>query len=184
MMPQREHSCAVIARATPPSRVSWTITPFFTQALLDLYEAGFELRDLELAIRLTEKQSELFEDRELGAFFSTAAGDPELVMRMKEDYDGAEPSGNSIAALNLLRLARLTGRAGFQESADRALAAFGSRIAAAPVGVPQMLAAYEFRLAPHRQVVSGGRRACGRHAALLARAPFPLPTQFRGPAAR
>src|SRR5271155_1742121 len=129
---------------------------FFTQALLDLYETGFELRDLQLAIRLAEKQAELFEDRELGAFFSTAAGDPELIMRMKEDYDGAEPSGNSIAVLNLLRLARLTGRADFQESADRALAAFGSRIVAAPAGVPQMLAAYEFSISQPRQVVLVG----------------------------
>jgi uncharacterized protein YyaL (SSP411 family) len=129
---------------------------FFTQALLDLYETGFELRDLQLAIRLAEKQAELFEDRELGAFFSTAAGDPELVMRMKEDYDGAEPSGNSIAVLNLLRLARLTGRTDFQDSANRAMAAFGPRIVAVPVGLPQMLAAYEFSLSPPRQVVIVG----------------------------
>jgi len=129
---------------------------FFTQALLDLYETGFELRDLQLAITLAEKQAELFEDRELGAFFSTAAGDPELVIRMKEDYDGAEPSGNSIAVLNLLRLARLTGRSDFEDSANRALAAFGSRIVAAPVGLPQMLAAYEFSLAPPRQTVIVG----------------------------
>jgi hypothetical protein len=129
---------------------------FFTQALLDLYETGFELRDLQLAVRLAEKQAELFEDRDLGAFFSTAAGDPELVMRMKEDYDGAEPSGNSIAVLNLLRLARLTGRTEFQDSANRALAAFGPRVVAAPVGLPQMLAAYEFSLSPPRQVVIVG----------------------------
>ena len=44
-------------------------------------------------MRLTEKQSELFEDREHGGFFSTAAGDDSLVLRVKEDYDGAEPSG-------------------------------------------------------------------------------------------
>ncbi len=94
---------------------------FFTQALLDLYETGFELRDLELAIRLAEKTVELFEDAEHGAFFSTTAGDPTLVMRIKEDYDGAEPSGNSIAVLNLLRLAEITGRADFRLSAERAL---------------------------------------------------------------
>jgi uncharacterized protein len=129
---------------------------FFTQALLDLYETGFELRDLQLAIRFAEKQAELFEDRELGAFFSTAAGDPELVMRMKEDYDGAEPSGNSIAVLNLLRLARLTGRVDFEDSAKRALAAFGPRVVAAPVGLPQMLAAYEFSVSQPRQVVIVG----------------------------
>jgi len=80
----------------------------FAQGLLDLYEAQFDRRDLELAIRLTEKQMELFEDPAQGAFFASAADDASLVMRVKEDYDGAEPSGNSIAAMNLLRLARFT----------------------------------------------------------------------------
>ena len=131
---------------------------FFTQALLDLYETGFELRDLELAIRLTEKMMELFEDSGHGAFYSTAAGDPTLVMRIKEDYDGAEPSGNSIAVLNLLRLAQVTGRQDFRASAARALEAFGSRMVAAPVGVPQMLVAYEFSISKPKQIVLVGER--------------------------
>jgi uncharacterized protein len=131
---------------------------FFTQALLDLYETGFEWRDLELAIRLTEKMLGLFEDTEHGAFFSTAAGDTTLVMRIKEDYDGAEPSGNSIAVLNLLRLAQMTDRADFRASAARALEAFGSRMVAAPVGVPQMLVAFEFSISKPRQIVLVGER--------------------------
>jgi Highly conserved protein containing a thioredoxin domain len=73
---------------------------FFTQALLDLYEAALDAKYLDRAVELTRKMLELFEDSDQGAFFSTAGGDPHLVMRMKEDYDGAEPSGNSIAALN------------------------------------------------------------------------------------
>jgi uncharacterized protein YyaL (SSP411 family) len=131
---------------------------FFSRALLDLYETGFELRDLELAIRLTEKMVELFEDTENGAFYSTAAGDPSLVMRIKEDYDGAEPSGNSIAVLNLLRLAQITDRQDFRASAARALEAFGSRMVAAPVGVPQMLVAYDFSISKAKQVVLVGER--------------------------
>src|ERR1022692_4726919 len=131
---------------------------FFTQALLDLYETGFEWRDLELAILLTEKLAELFEDTEHGAFYSTAAGDPTLVMRIKEDYDGAEPSGNSIAVLNLLRLAQIADRSDFRVSAARALEAFGSRMVAAPVGVPQMLVAYELSISKPRQIVLVGER--------------------------
>jgi uncharacterized protein YyaL (SSP411 family) len=131
---------------------------FFTQALLDLYETSFEWRDLELAIRLTEKQAELFEDSGNGAFFSTAAGDPTLVMRIKDDYDGAEPSANSIAVLNLLRLAQSTGRQDFRVSAARALEAFGSRMVAAPVGVPQMLVAYEFSVSKPKQIILVGER--------------------------
>src|SRR6478672_9315673 len=62
----------------------------FVQGLLDLYEAQFDLRHLELAVRLTEKQQELFEDTASGGFYSTAADDHRLVLRVKEDYDGAE----------------------------------------------------------------------------------------------
>jgi uncharacterized protein YyaL (SSP411 family) len=131
---------------------------FFAQALLDLYETGFELKDLELAIRLKEKQMELFEDKEHGAFFSSSAGDSTLVMRMKDDYDGAEPSGNSIAALNLLRLTEITGRADFREAADKTLRAFAGRISQQPMGVPQMLVAYEFSQATPKQVVLVGSR--------------------------
>ena len=131
---------------------------FFTQALLDLYETRLEWRDLDLAVRLTEQQARLFEDPENGAFFSTAAGDTELMMRMKEDYDGAEPSGNSIAVLNLLRLSDMTGRSEFADSAARALEAFGPRMLAGPAGVPQMLAAYAFSLAKRKQIILAGER--------------------------
>jgi uncharacterized protein YyaL (SSP411 family) len=126
------------------------------QGLLDLYEAQFDLRHLQLAIRLTGKQRELFEDRQHGGFFSTDARDSSLVMMVKEDYDGAEPSGNSVAAMNLLRLARITGRAEFRESAERLLAAFGPRLIAAPVALPQMLATCEFFLGQPREIVLVG----------------------------
>jgi len=140
----------------------------FIQGLLDLYEAQFDLRHLELAAKLQDKQIELFEDRENGAFFS-AADDPSLVLRVKEDYDGAEPSGNSVAALNLLRLAELTNRSDYRESAERTLAAFAPRLAAAPVALPQMLVALEFLLAGPRQIVLVGDRD-SQDTAALARA--------------
>ena len=129
---------------------------FFVQGLLDVYETDFDPRRLELAIVLTDKMRELFEDRERGGFFTTAEGDPSLVMRMKDDYDGAEPAGNSVALFNLLRLAAITGRDDYQAAAKKTLDALGLRIANQPVAVPQMLAALEFSLAPHRQVVFAG----------------------------
>jgi len=130
----------------------------FTQGLLDLYETQFDRRHLDLAIRLTEKQRELFEDREGGAFFSTTAGDSSLVLRVKEDYDGAEPSGNSVAALNLLRLAQFTGRGEFRKSAERLISAFGPRLSVAPVAIPKMLVAVDFLLSDPRQVIIVGNR--------------------------
>jgi uncharacterized protein len=77
---------------------------------------------------------------------------------MKEDYDGAEPSGNSVAALNLLRLAQMTDRKDFRESAGRALHAFASRITGLPSAVPQMLVAYEFSLSKPKQIILVGDR--------------------------
>ena len=139
----------------------------FAQALLDLYESQFDRRHLELAIRLTEKQRELFEDTDHGAFFSSAEGASGLVLRVKEDYDGAEPSGNSIAFMNLLRLAQITNREDLQVSAENLLAAFAPRLAAAAVALPQMLAACEFRLGQPRQIILVGDREAADTRALL-----------------
>jgi uncharacterized protein len=126
---------------------------FFIAALLDLYEAGFNPQHLETALTLTAKMRELFEDPEQGAFFTTAAGDSSLLLRMKDDYDGAEPSGNSVAAMNLLRLANFTDNHELREAADRTLRALSRRIAAQPPAVPQMLVAFGESLAKQRQIV-------------------------------
>ncbi|HEV8144941.1 MAG TPA: thioredoxin domain-containing protein, partial [Bryobacteraceae bacterium] len=112
---------------------------FFAAALLDLYETSFDASDLQFATRLAERARELFEDPDNGGFFSTPAGTRDLVMRLKDDYDGAEPSGNSVMALLLLRLARMTGRDDFRQSAERTLKLFSPRLHDQPSGVPQML---------------------------------------------
>ncbi len=141
----------------------------FVQGLLDLYEASFELRYLEAAVALTEKQVELFEDHEHGGFYSTDAADQRLVLRIKDDYDGAEPSGNSAAALNLFRLARITGREQFRASAERTLAAFAQKLSTAGVATPQMLVALMFSLAEPREIViAGSRQEPGTRALLQA----------------
>jgi uncharacterized protein len=152
----------------------------FTQALLDLYETQLDIRHLETAVRITEKQGELFEDREHGGFFSTVGGAtgsaapkptiiltgfdapaprssaPELILRMKDDYDGAEPAGNSVALMNLLRLGQMTDRQDFRDSAERLLGAFAPYLAQVAVALPYMLAACEFRLAGPRQIILAG----------------------------
>ena len=128
----------------------------FTQALLDLYEASFDFRYLADAIAITDKQREFLEDKESGGFFSSSQPDASSLMRMKDDYDGAEPSGNSVALMNLLRLHRITGRNDFETSARKLIMAFQQRVAAAPFGMPQMLCAAEFDLAPPREIVVAG----------------------------
>ncbi|MGA2712113.1 MAG: thioredoxin domain-containing protein [Bryobacteraceae bacterium] len=128
---------------------------FFAQGLIDLYESTFEFRYLEAAIAITGKQRDVLED-EAGGFFSSAHEDASRLMRIKDDYDGAEPSGNSVALLNLLRLHQITGRQEFESSARKSIAAFHGKLTAAPHGLPQMLAACEFDLAPRREIVVAG----------------------------
>src|SRR5439155_20238633 len=85
-------------------------------------------------------------------------GDSSLVLRMKDDYDGAEPSGNSIALLDLLRLAHITDRAAYREAAERTLKALAPKIAVQPVAVPQLLVALDYWMANRREVVIAGPR--------------------------
>ncbi len=129
---------------------------FSTLAFLDLYETRFDPADLRFAVRLAERAIELFEDRENGGFFSTAAGAENLVLRLKDDHDGAEPSGNSMMTMALLRLARMTGREDFRSAAARTLEAFSSRMISGGAGVPQMLAALAFSLGKPMEIVLAG----------------------------
>jgi uncharacterized protein YyaL (SSP411 family) len=80
---------------------------FVIQGLLDLYEASFKVEWLKFALELQETQDRLFCDEKNGGYFSGTGNDPTILLRMKEDNDGAEPSASSISALNLLRLSQL-----------------------------------------------------------------------------
>jgi uncharacterized protein YyaL (SSP411 family) len=131
---------------------------FFGNALLDLYETGFEARFLETAEAIARSLRVKFEDTEQGAFFSSGEGDESLILRLKEDYDGAEPSGNSLAALFLLRLSSMTGEASWRQSAERALQAFASRLRLASISLPQMMVAALFYQATAKQIVVAGER--------------------------
>lgn len=129
---------------------------FLACAFLDLYETGFEPAHLETAIRLVEHMAQRFQDSAGGGFFTSAPNDPGLVLPMKDDYDGAEPAGNSMAALALARLAEFTGEKSFRDSADRTLAAFAGRLTQSPFSLPQMLVAEQFlNSAPVHVVFSG-----------------------------
>ncbi len=129
---------------------------FSILAFLDFYETGFDAEDFRFAVRLAERAVELFEDRENGGFFSTASGAENLVLRLKDDYDGAEPSGNSMMTIALLRLARMTDREDFRRAAARTLEAFSSRMTSGGAGVPQMLVALAFALGKPMEIVLAG----------------------------
>lgn len=129
---------------------------FFIQGLLDLYEASFDIRWLAPAIDLAKKQIELFGDPEQGGFFDTAPGDMTLLIRTKEDYDGAEPSGNSMAALTLLRLAHLTDNKEWRVAAEKAIDASSVRLRQYPTAHAQMLAALDWRLSTPMEIIIAG----------------------------
>jgi uncharacterized protein YyaL (SSP411 family) len=129
---------------------------FFGLGLLELYQASFDERWLNFADLFARRLREVFEDTEGAGFYSTGAEDETLVLRMKEDYDGAEPSGNSGAILLLLRLAHITGNGEYRASAERALRAFSGRMRQMGSGMPQMLTACMQQMEPPRQVVLAG----------------------------
>ncbi|HSR36283.1 MAG TPA: hypothetical protein VLL73_03805 [Desulfurivibrionaceae bacterium] len=131
---------------------------FLVQALLDLYEADFDVAWLDAAEALSRTQIALFRDAEGGGFFDAGAAEKNLLVRMKSDYDGAEPTGNSIAALNLLRLCRITANEEWQTMAEHTIAAFASRLKEYPPILPQMLIAYDFSRRPLRQLVLVGEK--------------------------
>jgi len=135
-------------------------------ALVDLYETAFDPADLTWATQLAERAVALFQDTEGGGFFSSPANQGDLVLRLKDDYDGAEPSGNSVMVLALLRLARITGKSDFRAAADRALEAFSGRMLAGGAGLPQMLVAQMFAMGKPMEIVLAGPR--DRQAEMLA----------------
>lgn len=140
---------------------------FFVQALLDLYEASFDVQLLDHASRLTRKAMALFEDTANGGFYSTADGDRSLVLRIKDDYDGAEPSSNSVMVRNLLRLSSLTGDGAMRASADRALEFFAGRLTSSAITIPMMATAYLTSLSKPKQIVLAGERGSEDTAAML-----------------
>lgn len=129
---------------------------FFSEGLLDLYEATFDPRYLEEAKSLSGEMHELFWDDSGDGFFFTGKDGEELISRTKEFYDGAVPSGNSVAALVLLRLGRLTMDNQFETWARQALDAFSSQISQVPAEYPQMLIALDFAIGPSREIVIAG----------------------------
>ena len=142
---------------------------FLVQGLLDLYEAGFNLADLVWAERLQTKQDELFLDRQGGGYFSSVAHDASVLLRIKDDNDGAEPSASSVAALNLTRLATMTGRDELRAQAAATVAAFGvgehpERSAQA---MPLLLTALDVLSDEPKQIVVAGHLESADTQALL-----------------
>ena len=113
---------------------------FFAQGLTDLFEASGEAHYLELANDLLVRGLSPFEDQRGGGFFSTADGAADILVRLKDEYDGAEPSANSVATDVLLRIGHLTGNQELLTRAERALVWFAPKLRTQPTIAPQMAA--------------------------------------------
>ncbi len=129
---------------------------FQLDGVIHLYEATLDAKHLDFAIALAEAMLVKFYDAENGGFWQSAADSMDLILRVKDDYDGAEPSGNSVATLALLKLAAITGRAEFRAAADATLQLFATRMEKFPQAVPYMLLALDFALGEPRRVVIAG----------------------------
>jgi uncharacterized protein YyaL (SSP411 family) len=129
---------------------------FLLEALLTLYEATFEQRWFDEAQGLAETMIERFGDSERGGFFSTSSDHEELIARRKEIGDHPIPSGNSAAALGLLRLAALTGEHSYERQAEGVLRLFARPAAGHPDAFAHLLRALDFHLAPTREVALVG----------------------------
>ena len=130
---------------------------FLIHGLLDLYEASFDVAHLNWAIELQKKQDALFLDHREGGYFSTTGNDKTILMRTKEDYDGAEPSANSVSLQNLSRLALMTDQEKCHEKAERIIAAFSPQLASAPYAMLRMMSAFDFHLGTTKQIVIAGK---------------------------
>jgi len=136
--------------------------------LLDLYQAGFEVKWLQWAAALQAEMDSLFLDKENGGYYSVHTDMAHSVLRIKEDYDGAEPSPNSLAALNLARLAAMLHNQAHVEQAQKIISLFGGTLQSSPSAVPVLVMAADFLERGKQQIVLAGDKTAPEFQALAA----------------
>lgn len=129
---------------------------FMIWGLLELYEASFELEFLKLAVDLNKQMIDLFWDEERGGLFFYGSDSEQLFSRNKEIYDGALPSGNGVAAMNFLKLSKLTYDARLSQIAERQLQAFAGSVERYPTGHSMLLIALDYAYSPSSEIVIAG----------------------------
>ena len=130
---------------------------FLTWGLIELYEATFDAHYLETALKMNEVMLKHFWDEKSGGLFFTPDDGEALIVRKKEIYDGAVPSGNAVAMLKLLRLARFTANSHLEERAMEIGRAFSKAVNQFPSGYTQFLVAVDFGIGPSYEVVIVGK---------------------------
>ena len=129
---------------------------FFIEALLDLYEATFEPKYFRNAVGLQAEMDARFADPR-GGYYLSAESHGALIVRPRELFDGATPSSNSVAAMNLLRLGTFTGERRYRDGAERIFSSLAGYLDRAPAAFPRLLNALDYREDPPREVVLAGK---------------------------
>src|SRR3989338_6929352 len=129
---------------------------FLICGLIELYESTFEVRYLKNAIDLSNDLIKHFWDEREGGFYFTADDSEELLIRWKDVYDGALPAGNSVAMLNFIRLARMTGNPKFQETALQIVKTFSRRVLQSLISYTQFMSGVDFLIGPSYEIVIVG----------------------------
>src|SRR5262249_19249750 len=134
---------------------------YLVYGLLELFQADPDVRWLDWAQTLQRRQNELFWDAADGGWFSTTGLDPHVLLRMKDDYDGAEPTPSAVSVFNLLTLSHLIDEPGWHQQIEKTFRYFGSRLEQMGRAVPMMAAALATSMAGLRQVIVVTGRAGG-----------------------
>ncbi|MBC8256772.1 MAG: thioredoxin domain-containing protein [Candidatus Marinimicrobia bacterium] len=129
---------------------------FTIWALIELYEMNYNEKYLEIAMDLSEYQIDQFWDFDNNGFYFTASSGEQLLVRSKEVYDGAIPSGNSVSAFNFIRLARMTSRPDFEDITFQILNSFSGYLNRSSSGYSMMMQAAEFAFGPSHEVLVFG----------------------------
>jgi hypothetical protein len=128
---------------------------FLLSGVIELYQCTLNPEHLQFAVALADGMLKRFYDAADGGFWQSPPGATDLILRVKDDYDGAEPSGNSVAIMTLLKLAALTDRKDYREAAEKSLRLFSERLQRIPQAVPYMLMALDFSTEePKRAVIA------------------------------
>ena len=155
---QNEQTLAMVEKTLTQMRLGGINDyAFMVWGLLELYQATFEIKYLKDAIELNQQMLSHFWDEEKGGLYMTADDSEKLLVRSKVIYDGAIPSGNSVAVFNLLRLGHMTGKADYLTKAERIIKSFSAEVELHPAGHCQLMVALEFALNPNYEVVIVGK---------------------------
>jgi len=132
---------------------------FLTWGLIEIYEVSFDLEYLNKAVKLNSEMIELFWDTKSGGLFLTGKDCEQLLFRPKETYDGALPSGNSAAALNMLRLSEITGNTLIQKKAQEIINFIGKSAISNPINYALLLCAYMMDINAIMSIVIAGDKS-------------------------